>query len=269
MRVSANGCVLFLLLHCLPLAAQTTPASESSPRGTAPPVRRTLLDIAQADDFRPLFQEREAVIQNLANLDRDIEELSERIRNLPSATTLEKGIMTAKRDLEKAMKASPQNPARIEIVQQYLDGAEKDLAALNTSGPKLEQSRLDRAAAARRLIDVENRIASLFDSAKDQNRFRSSVTYTFGVLVMIVIVGFYLIARQGAIATTIFSGEMGMQFVTLFLIVIAIILFGIMGTLEGKELAALLGGLSGYILGRTSQPRSGTSASDHKDSATA
>ena len=35
--------------------------------------------------------------------------------------------------------------------------------------------------------------------------------------------------------------------------VIAIILFGIINILEGKELAALLGGLSGYILGRTSQ----------------
>jgi hypothetical protein len=34
--------------------------------------------------------------------------------------------------------------------------------------------------------------------------------------------------------------------------VIAIILFGITGILEGKELSALLGGLSGYILGRTS-----------------
>lgn len=77
------------------------------------------------------------------------------------------------------------------------------------------------------------------------------MTFTFGVLVFIVIVGFYIIAwyKQG-VATTIFSGAMGMQFVTLFLIVIAIILFGIMGTLEGKELAALLGGLSGYILGR-------------------
>jgi hypothetical protein len=58
------------------------------------------------------------------------------------------------------------------------------------------------------------------------------------------------------VAKTIFSGEMGMQFVTLFLIVIAIILFGIMGTLEGKELAALLGGLSGYILGRATHQKS-------------
>jgi hypothetical protein len=47
----------------------------------------------------------------------------------------------------------------------------------------------------------------------------------------------------------IFAGQAGIQFVTLFSFVIAIILFGIIDILEGKELAALLGGLSGYILG--------------------
>lgn len=56
------------------------------------------------------------------------------------------------------------------------------------------------------------------------------------MLIAIVVGGFYVIAwYKDGIATKIFGGEMGMQFVTLFLIVIAIILFGIMGTLEGRE----------------------------------
>jgi presenilin-like A22 family membrane protease len=46
------------------------------------------------------------------------------------------------------------------------------------------------------------------------------------------------------------GSQSGIQFLTLFSLVIAIILFGITDILEGKELAALLGGLSGYILGR-------------------
>jgi presenilin-like A22 family membrane protease len=54
----------------------------------------------------------------------------------------------------------------------------------------------------------------------------------------------------------IFSGQAGIQFVTLFPLVIAIILFGIIDILEGKELAALLGGLSGYILGRSTSTTS-------------
>jgi presenilin-like A22 family membrane protease len=65
-------------------------------------------------------------------------------------------------------------------------------------------------------------------------------------------VGFFVVAfRDEHVRQEIFSGQAGIQFVTLFSLVIAIILFGIIDILEGKELAALLGGLSGYILGRS------------------
>ena len=77
------------------------------------------------------------------------------------------------------------------------------------------------------------------------------MSIVFSALVGTVIVGFFFIAlRDERVRQTIFSGTAGIQFVTLFSLVIAIILFGITGVLEGKELAALLGGLSGYILGR-------------------
>ena len=42
---------------------------------------------------------------------------------------------------------------------------------------------------------------------------------------------------------------------TLFSLVIAIILFGITEILQAKELSALLGGISGYILGRVTTDR--------------
>jgi hypothetical protein len=48
-----------------------------------------------------------------------------------------------------------------------------------------------------------------------------------------------------------------MQFITIFSLVIAIILFGITGILESKELSALLVGLSGFILGRGVAERGG------------
>jgi hypothetical protein len=54
---------------------------------------------------------------------------------------------------------------------------------------------------------------------------------------------------------SIFSQQTGIQFITLFSLVIAIILFGILGILEAKELSALLGGISGYILGRATSDR--------------
>jgi hypothetical protein len=49
----------------------------------------------------------------------------------------------------------------------------------------------------------------------------------------------------------IFRNDRGLQFITLFSLVIAITMFGLLNILEGKELSALLGGLSGYILGRS------------------
>jgi hypothetical protein len=68
-----------------------------------------------------------------------------------------------------------------------------------------------------------------------------------------VIAGFFAVSFDHRVRRAIFAGQAGIQFVTMFLLVSAIILFGIMGTLEGRELSALLGGLSGYILGHVSK----------------
>src|SRR5207253_1208145 len=81
--------------------------------------------------------------------------------------------------------------------------------------------------------------------------FKTWMSAIFAGLVLVVMAGFFAVAWRGeAVRRAVFTGAAGIQFVTLFSLVIAIILFGITGILEGKELAALLGGLSGYILGR-------------------
>ena len=50
----------------------------------------------------------------------------------------------------------------------------------------------------------------------------------------------------------VFINQQGLQFITLFSLVIAIILFGVLKILQAKELSALLGAISGYVLGRVS-----------------
>lgn len=50
-------------------------------------------------------------------------------------------------------------------------------------------------------------------------------------------------------------GGYGLQFITLFVLIIAIILFGILDILKGSELAAMLSGISGYILGKGIQDK--------------
>jgi hypothetical protein len=79
------------------------------------------------------------------------------------------------------------------------------------------------------------------------------MSIAFAALIGLVIAGFFWLSNKDeSMRRAIFSGQTGIQFLTLFSIVIAIILFGITSILQDKELAALLGGLSGYILGRYS-----------------
>jgi hypothetical protein len=113
-----------------------------------------------------------------------------------------------------------------------------------------EQASQEEKQKRRAIIDTE--LARRADLEQPKQLFKLQMSGVFAALVGIVIVGFFTVAfRDEQVRREIFAGQAGIQFVTLFSLVIAIILFGIIGVLEGKELAALLGGLSGYILGRS------------------
>jgi hypothetical protein len=101
------------------------------------------------------------------------------------------------------------------------------------------------------LLSLDDNINSMLLTTDANNDFRKWISIAFSVLVGLVIIGFFGIAlREKVIRDMIFSNDSGLQFVALFSIIIAIILFGVINVLEGRELAALLGGLAGYILGR-------------------
>jgi len=213
-------------------------------------------DLQQVDEFRMLFQEREQLVGQKKELEERVWNLWDKIKYLPGSEVLDRNLNDSKQNLERAKKAS-RPKEELDSLQLSVDTIVKNLEVVRSFAPQYDTARNDLEKRSRRLFAVEQRIASLYDATRDLNRFRTYVTITFGILVLLVIAGFYFIANRTGVAKTIFSGEMGMQFVTLFLIVIAIILFGIMGTLEGRELAALLGGLSGYILGRATSRMSG------------
>lgn len=121
--------------------------------------------------------------------------------------------------------------------------------------PALEKSLADKNKQLYELLEkqflVEDAINVLLIPETARNEFKLYITAAFSILVACVIIGFFVVSwRDETVRRAIFSGQSGIQFLTLFSLVIAIILFGITEVLEGKELAALLGGLSGYILGR-------------------
>ena len=77
----------------------------------------------------------------------------------------------------------------------------------------------------------------------------------FTILIAILLIVFFVIVYKRSDSTLskdLLSGN-GLQFVTLFVLIIAIILFGILSILQSSELAAILSGISGYILGKGTQ----------------
>lgn len=126
---------------------------------------------------------------------------------------------------------------------------DKDLTSLNGEREGLSALQLSHQ---RLLGSIDDMVNQLFIASDATNSFKLRMSIAFSALVGVVIVGFFSIAWSNEdIKKTIFANEAGIQFITVFSIVIAVILFGIIGVLESKELSALLGGLSGYILGKS------------------
>jgi hypothetical protein len=108
---------------------------------------------------------------------------------------------------------------------------------------------------------IEDRTVALLIPDSQKNTFRLYLSGIYAIIVSLLIAGFFTVAFvDGRVRASIFSVQAGIQFITLFSLVIAIILFGILGILQDKELAALLGGISGYILGRATTERATVSA---------
>jgi chromosome segregation ATPase len=138
---------------------------------------------------------------------------------------------------------------RRQDAETALKAATEELARVSDQRDQVTQSQL---SYQRLLGEIDDMVNQLFIASDATNSFKLKMSIAFSALVGVVIVGFFFIAWSNeAIKETIFSNESGIQFITMFAIVISVILFGIIGVLESKELSALLGGLSGYILGKS------------------
>lgn len=87
-----------------------------------------------------------------------------------------------------------------------------------------------------------------------EQEFRQIISISFSVLIGLLLIIFFTVVYMGNagnenLAKDLLSGN-GLQFMTLFILIIAIILFGILDIFLSSELAALLSGISGYILGK-------------------
>lgn len=107
---------------------------------------------------------------------------------------------------------------------------------------------------------------SLSPEFRDQD-FRIWISLTFSGLIGILLFSFFWIIyrRSDKSLYKIMLGSAGLQFITVFILIIAIILFGILKVLGGSELAAILSGISGYILGKGGISASGKTNAETKE----
>ena len=208
--------------------------------------------IHQSNDFLALADKRAELLDETQDLKTEISELE---KQLPEAIPVSEWD-----EMKQQLAALQEKPTRTALEEQTMQNLESKLKLLKT-----DQFVNDELAKKRQLLTDDKDLLLCIQETIPQltspdQQFKGYMSGAFAALIAIVIGGFFLLAsRDEVMRRAIFSGETGIQFLTLFSLVIAIILFGIINILEGKELAALLGGLSGYILGRTTQ-RAGAAA---------
>jgi hypothetical protein len=222
---------------------------------TSATAQATLSDCKQiqaSNDFIALADRRAELLDEVQDTKTEISDLE---KQLPEAIPV-----SEYDEMKHQLAALQEKPTRTALEEQTMQNLEGKIKLtktdlfLNDQISKKKQLLTDDKDL---LLCIQETIPQL--TSPDQ-QFKGYMSGAFAALIAIVIGGFFLLAsRDEVMRRAIFSGETGIQFLTLFSLVIAIILFGIINILEGKELAALLGGLSGYILGRTTQ-RSGAAA---------
>jgi cation transport ATPase len=195
----------------------------------------------------------------------DLEDLQKRLEAARKAAApnhemiqkLEFGVRYQERaisEIEEAIKKQEQSKKddakRAENFEASKKALDDELSRLNDEKDRIS----DQLLSYQRLLgELDDMVNQLFIANDATNSFKLRMSMYLSLVIAIVIVGFFAIAWSDVeVKRKIFSNEAGIQFITLFAIVISVILFGIIGVLESKELSALLGGLSGYILGRKS-----------------
>lgn len=267
---------------------------ESDPELKFRQLRTTRVEIARAlEDTRI---QRVAIQDEIGRQQATRKPLAEYVSLAPAGLSeqeIEIEIASAKERLQRAeedLKKTPANAADFDKKREFVESRKRDVSqgeaykirahaqkeerakaaqaradAISAIDKKIDSLRLQDALLSKALvklgtnqITVDDEISGLLKTESQRNDFKKQIALAFTFLVLLVIVGFFAVSwRDSTVRQAIFSSDSGIQFLTLFSVVIAIILFGITGILESKELAALLGGLSGYILGRVTSQSGG------------
>jgi Rad3-related DNA helicase len=136
-----------------------------------------------------------------------------------------------KKELAEQLKAPHPDKSRVEELKKNItidrNSSASDLPLAGAQGA-FEQKQNEIATLLRSKDKVERAMSEVIDIEKPKQSFKTIISSIFAGLVAAVIVGFFVVSwRDEKVRREIFSGQSGIQFLTLFSLVIAIILFGI------------------------------------------
>lgn len=244
------------------------------------------LSLADKDEaafqFYDLAERKASLVVKIPALQKEIKDLED--EKIPVAKKQENAALQAKtriselekRDSDLRIQLKELSPApgkqldaagaakRQSVLEQLSEvQAELRFRKLNISeaeGNESSQNLAEQLSKKKQqLDDAEKELNSVQRSilkiTTPEQSFKATISIYSAGLIGCVILGFFVTALYDPkVRQSVFSGQAGIQFLALFSIIIAIILFGITGILGGNELAALLGSISGYILGKVSTP---------------
>lgn len=244
LRVAIVCMSLFsIIIICVDSIAGQTPTS-------TPPVFSC--SSVKYDNYFDLDGDRTQLLKETTEANNRIKFIKE---NLPKLKKIETELKRID-DLKKLPTKTDEQEKEIADFDQYSrpfleDTINKDFQDQTSQQLESELAKLETETPlkAQRLQCIDGVIKKWYSPDAS---FKFWMSLIFAILILLVIVGFFWTAlNDEKVRQAVFAGQVGLQFIALFSIVIAIILFGITGILEAKELAALLGSLAGYILGRT------------------
>lgn len=271
--IIASSIIWLILFSLNVISADNTIASSSTDKDSLTTstsyidddeFRTTIAQIKKEQEFSKLRSERRKAILEIPKLQDRVKQLSSEIQALKEEKSeYEYYLADTNRSIESNANNDQNSTQKSEADSFILKKRDLYTSHIASITPKIAQKELDIVNAKIELekaqekqYELEEAINLLLIPENAKNQFKLYITAAFSLLVALVIIGFFIVSlKDEQVRRSIFSSQSGIQFLTLFSLVIAIILFGITGILGGKELAALLGGISGYILGRVTDSR--------------
>jgi hypothetical protein len=218
-------------------------------------------------DFKQLrifLNERDALKKSLTSiLDVNYVNVNAQNLNIKKVEALKDLIKGEKDDKEIDMRyyiyneVSPPPIMKVKEISRVIKIIENDI---EETKPKINTNKFlneNITNIKQDIQDCQNQIDTALYPENRKEEFKTKMSTFFIGLIGLILVCFFLIIylRSDTSLSKDFLSGYGLQFITLFVLIIAIILFGILDILKGSELAAMLSGISGYILGKGIQDK--------------